>query len=902
MIENWCAEVEQGAVLLTVNQRLSRHYVALFSDQQLAQHQQWWETPQILPLSAWLKQIHANCICNGMSDRTLLTEIAAERAWQQAVAADPLASVLLDTDLTAQNAQKAWRVANAWALPDSWAQQHNSSDDQQAFARWRATYAKRCVDEKLIDTATIATHIADVVSAQGTAVNLPSTLLLAGFLSVPAQLQHLLNVLESSGVVVRHIEPEKTADAHRLVLDDDDAAFSSIANQTRAALEKNPNQQIGVVIHDLQQRRSQVIRAFDNAFFPTLTPLEINALGRPYDLSIGLPLNEQSVIRTAILFLNLLTKGLTNTELSAFLLSHYLPGTEKDFRAREKLDRKCRDDRIRHVSFFDLIALLPKSDALRGPMQKVSKRKWKNKSGTAVWAENFGSALRELGWPGRSIDSEEYQSVEAWNACLDDFQVLDDGDLIGDRRALSLLTRLCRSRVFQLQTATTPIQIMGRLESHGLSFNKLWVSGLDSDQWPPVSVPSSFISIKQQQLAGVPDSAPALRLALAEKEMDLWMRSADELYLCHARIRDGLELNPASIIAHVAPSVLLDDTALLGTAALIQASADMQCVEDSHGPQLEFGTKVKGGTRLLENQARCPFKAFALHRLRIKKLEEAGIGLDPRQHGNLFHYAMQLFWQRLGTHEQLLAQSSEQLDELIKTVIEDAMKEYNIESKLQGLQSRYLFRLINDWIAQVERKRQPFSVTKLEQELDIDIAGVGISVQVDRVDLLASGETIVIDYKTGQHNAIKAWSEPRIENPQLPLYAGTNSKVEGVCFAQVFPNKNKLIGTTSVDDIVGNLKAPMKTRSFGKKLESWEHAREHWADSLNMLATEIREGVATITPVDKACDFCELASLCRISNERDEADQSADESGASPSWFWKNRAVNTPCVTSANTG
>lgn len=885
MTDNWCAEVEQGAILLTVNQRLSRHYVSLFSEQLLAQSRQWWETPDILPLSAWLKQVHANCIANGSSNKILLPDIVAERTWQQVVAADPQASVLLDADLTASNAQKAWRTANAWCLPGITRKDqstNSASEDQQAFARWRAAYEKRSQAENFIDTATVASHIATVLSENADAFALPEKLMLAGFLTIPTQLQHLIDELVKNGVIIKFIEPEKTASTKCLVVADDDTAFTTIAKKTRKALEQNPSCQLGVVVHDLQQRRSQVLRAFDNAFFPALNPLEINAVVRPYDLSVGLPLNEQSVIRTALLFLNLLTKGLVDTELSAFLLSPYLPGTDKDARARERLDAKCREERIRHVSFFDFIKLLPKGDALRAPMQKISKHKWKSKSGAAVWATHFGSALRDLGWPGKSIDSEEYQAVEAWNGCLDDFQILDNGDQLSDRRALSLLTRLCRSQVFQLETATTPIQIMGRLESHGILFDKLWVTGMDSDQWPPVSLPSSFISIKQQQAAEVPDSAPQLRLALAEKEMALWMRSTDELFLCRAQVRDDFELSPASIIRAVgavedAAEDVSAEGELVNTVKLIQSSASMESVKDTHGPELAVGTKLQGGTRLIENQARCPFKAFALHRLRIRKLEEAGIGLDPRQHGNLFHYAMELFWRQVGSQSSLLALSDENLDALINTVIQASIEEHGIQRAHQNLQSRHLYRLINDWVEQVERTRQPFTVTQLEQKQDIEIAGLGISVTVDRVDELASGETVVIDYKTGQHNFINTWSEPRIENPQLPLYAGTRPDVEGVCFAQVFPNKNKLIGTTSTDDVVGNLKTPLKTRSFAKKLESWEHARDHWAESLNMLATEIRDGKATITPVNKACEFCELPSVCRISTRLDETDESLDE-------------------------
>jgi len=877
MSKDWCTDVEQGAVLLSVNQRLSRHYVNLHSQQQLAAGRDWWETPAILPLSAWLRTMHARCIANGSSNSSLLPDIAAERLWQQAVSNDEASSVLLDTDLAAANARKAWAVSNAWHCVGQAHADSTASEDQQAYSRWRKSYISYCQEHQFIDSATLATHVVELLRVKPTPVPLPDKILLAGFIAMPLQYEELLTALQTNGVAVEYLKPEKSAQTKRLVHLDDDAAYLAIAEQTRIQLKHNPKQSLGIVIPDLQQKRAQVLRAFDQVYFPALSPAEVNRIGRPYDLSIGLPLNEQSLVRTAILFLNLLSKGLNDTELSALLLSPYLPGTPYDVRAREALDMRCRNQRVRRVSFYDFIGLLSKEDALRKPLQAISKFNWKGTYGAAHWAENFGKALRELGWPGKSLDSEEFQTVEAWNACLDDFQVLDDGEQLSQLRALRLLVNLCSSRVFQMQTASTPVQIMGRLESHGLSFDKLWVTGLGAEQWPAVSNPSSFIPLKQQQIAGVPDASPALRLAFAVQEMDLWKRSADELFVCHAQQRDGVDISPASIIADVdIHQQDIEPDASSNPAVSIQACTQLEAIDDTHGPALPSGADVKGGTRLLEDQARCPFKAFALHRLRIKKLEEAGIGLDPRQHGTLFHIAMDYFWEEVRTHEKLLSLEAEELDALFRSVIERSMTEKNIDAELQHLQGRHLYQLMDNWVNKVERYRQPFEVVERELEQGIEIGDFNIKVTVDRIDKLDSGQIVVIDYKTGQHNAIKTWGEPRIENPQLPLYAGTDEKVEGICFAQVFPNQNKFIGITSEDNIVGSLKAPENNKPLSESLKNWTQAKEHWASSLSMLGQEVGDGLATVTPLAKACDYCELPALCRIAQQDDDFEEVID--------------------------
>ena len=50
--------------------------------------------------------------------------------------------------------------------------------------------------------------------------------------------------------------------------------------------------------------------------------------------------------------------------------------------------------------------------------------------------------------------------------------------------AFAFLQRLCATTLFQPESPDAPIQILGVLESAGLRFDCLWVSGLTDEAWP----------------------------------------------------------------------------------------------------------------------------------------------------------------------------------------------------------------------------------------------------------------------------------------------------------------------------------------------------------------------------------------------------------------------------------
>jgi ATP-dependent helicase/nuclease subunit B len=874
-----CEQVANGAVLLTVNQRLARHRSIQYQQWQQARASDWWETPVILPARSWLLNLHAQVLASGDSTRTLLPELLQQQVWQECIDSDE-SMLLLDSNAASRGARRAWEVACAW-------QCHPVEDDylpldQFVWSRWRTRYRAMLDEKNSVDHAALADHILELLDSGCGLENLPGKIIFDGFLQLPPQLEALVSTLKNIGVDVELLRSNPDALVHPVEYEDDAQEMLGIALHMRTELERDVDQSLGLVVPDLQNRRAEVLRAFDQVFYPTLSPAQIREKGRPYDLSIGLPLADTAIIQAALSIVNLCVAQIRGSEISALLLSPYLSAGEGESRRREQLDKRLRDHRVRKLNFAELDNFLDDKGRLGKKIRKLAQTKKLNRTTLSTWATRISQWLKELGWPGSGMDTEEYQAVSAWMECLDDLQLLDNNEGVSANDAFNLLCRLARERIFQLDTQSTPIQIMGRLESHGIAFDCLWVAGLDSEQWPPVGSPTPFLSIEQQKAAGVPDASAPARLSLAEREFLQWSSQAPLLIASRATSRDGKELDAASVPAVTASelNIELSEVKLTSLKKIqplenpvteLRQVLRLDSIHDTHGPALPSGSEVKGGARLFENQALCPFKSFALHRLSIRPLEEAGLGLDPRQHGTLLHQVLEFFWQEVQTQDQLLAFSEEKFNKVLLRTIDAAIDKCEVPAPLIELERARLIELLREWFETQEIVRPAFEVVSLEQKQSIEHGGIIMSVMLDRIDKVGD-DLVVVDYKTGVSNSVNSWADNRISNPQLPLYVLTNEDIKGATFAQVARNQCKFKGVTSEMDMLPKVKTTvMKSRNgqaTERELGNWDDWRLHWKVALDAVAAEVRQGLATVSPMKGACTHCELTSLCRIGDEQ----------------------------------
>jgi exodeoxyribonuclease-5 len=144
----------------------------------------------------------------------------------------------------------------------------------------------------------------------------------------------------------------------------------------------------------------------------------------------------------------------------------------------------------------------------------------------------FRNCLKAVGWPGdRPLSSHEFQARRAFGEVLDGLGRLDGllGPL-GFAEAVRRLSQLCRQRLFQPETRGKPaIQVLGVLESAGLSFDALWVMGMNDDLWPPPPRPNPLLPAEVLRAAGASHASADVELDFARRVHVRLSQSAPEV-------------------------------------------------------------------------------------------------------------------------------------------------------------------------------------------------------------------------------------------------------------------------------------------------------------------------------------------------------------------------------------
>ena len=590
---------------------------------------------------------------------------------------------------------------------------------------------------------------------------------------------------------------------------------------------------------------------------------------------------------------------------------------------RARVDLWLRERERMHFNLHDLVAALGSAPSGLGSIAREISTQI-NKAVVALgqgaasprdWSERFRAVLEVFDWPGeRARSSGEQQTVVRFHELLDEFgQLASATRSITRDNAIQWFTELASRTAFRPADDDAVITISSMFAAPVVRYDAIWIASLHAEAFPQPVQPDPFLPLAAQLAAGVPTASPAGRLAEARALLAAWREGADELVLSAPARSEDLELLPSPLLAELLGE-RSDVNPSAGSSASSRAAGErvlwlplrirregmLETLDDFVGPTWPIERPLPSGTRSLELQNQCPFRAYAELRLGSTPLDapEPGVAADLR--GQLLHAALQKLWQRLRDSQGLAAYPDAALEVLITKCVEEAADETmgrlpsnkpraNRANDAQGdlfgdssrspalsRECRRTVRLIRTLCA-LERERAPFSVENTELDTKLALAGAQLNIRIDRVDALETGGRAILDYKSGRRKTTD-WYGERPSHPQLLAYlAALGDDVVAMGTVNVTAREVRFDGIATAPELLPKLKGiegPFGTAPE----EAWPIRRKEWLTRIENLAAAFLAGRAAVDPKPGACDYCHVASICRIADQH-EAEEAESGNG-----------------------
>lgn len=825
----------QGAVIITPNNRLSNELIHRYFH---ANSNPLQEKPKCFSYQDFLRKLYQTHCHNTPKSPLplLLTNNQCTHLWQKIIASSDNAPI---NQSLINEIQEAWNRCQRWSIDPSDPSFAYTAQTRQ-FQQWAHQYHTFLQKKHFITED----QLVDFFLSQPN-LTLPKTIVWHCFDDYTPQQQLFQHYLINQGCDIFFTDVKKENSNTLLYeatdADDENTQLINWIKEQQSQGEKK----IGVVIPDLHSQGSQLERLFKRH----LTSI-------PFNISLGKALNQFPLIRHALSWLRLSTQTLSNHEARLLLHSPYIlsSATEMLTRAQYMQDSTAINEMTIQSSFF-IAELEPYSPKLAEALKKLTP--YPKKTSVHEWIIEFSNRLTQLGFPGEySLNSITYQTHHRFQRLFEEFKecYLITPEMT-EEQALITLESLAKSAIFQPKTTPATVQILGLLESSGCLFDALWITNMTDECLPQKVKLSAFIPVNLQRDYSMPHSNAERELGLAITILERLKHSSPSCIISYPKLTLDKPNSPSPLVKGLP---LFKQTTQQATNACLA----LETYHEHYELPLLLNEKITGGTALLANQAKCPFRAFAAHRLHAKKESLASEGLNAMERGQVIHKIMELIWQQLQSQKTLLSLPSNDLDNIIQKAIETALlpfqlsRPHSFSTLFQQVEKNRLKQLVEACLYW-ETQRPPFTISALEQTHTLDLAGVSINVRIDRLDKLATGKQWVIDYKTAIPTSMP-WREERPKEPQLLLYALLDETINTLLFTGLKEGRLSCKGLSEEhSDLIG--------LTAIKEDETWSELRAYWRTQLNELAKEFSLGYHSPQPINPSiCQQCDFQRLCRF--------------------------------------
>jgi probable DNA repair protein len=770
---------------------------------------------------------------------TLLNEAQCHHLWRKIIQSH--ANITFSEGLL-KAVISAWERCQHWQIHDD-NPTFNYTAQTELFQKWWQVFAAQLGQQNFITEYQLIPYLLNADSPL-----FSQDVIWACFDDFTPQQLELQEHLHKKGFAQYQYDlDEKLAKTEVLAAQDDKEEYQQLMAWLALKVDEG-NQRIGVIVPNLEQESRSLQRILAHYFKPSF-----------YNISLGKSLSSYPLVAHAACWLNLDDAYISAHQANLLLQSPYVGSSKEEFMARSEYLQEGALLEKPIVALTTLIEELKRhTPILAKLLNNISP--YPQIATVQEWILLFQKRLNDLGFPGEyGLNSESFQCFNRFIILFDElrqFALLSASLTKND--ALAALRCLTESTIFQAQKNNAIIQISGLLEASGCEFDSIWVMGLTDQCLPQKAQLTAFIPPQLQRELHMPHSLPARELQFAQQMIQRLQRGAHSVVFSYARLQGDNPNLPCSLIRK------FPQFALLPIETKQAPHPDLVSMEENFNIPLRSEESISGGTAILTNQAKCPFKAFAEHRLRARSRLETADGLDNKERGQIIHKVMELLWQTLEDQQKLLHLAPDVLEQHIDKAIDSALTPLKqqlpdlFSDSIRDVEYTRLKRLVYaclDW----EKQRPAFTISALEQSYSINLAGLDLQVRVDRLDQVADKKW-VIDYKSSLPVS-KPWNEDRPKESQLLLYALLDQQINTLLFMQLKNGKISCAGLSEEKQGINGI-------SSLKKEETWTMYRDTWQQQLTDLATEFSQGQCAPQPAHATlCQQCNFQNLCRFQAE-----------------------------------
>ncbi len=859
-----------------------------------------WPSAEVYVWDVWLTKLWST-LGEQKPDKSiaLLTPNQSMQLWEQTIRevvkdTSDFEYLLWHITASANNAKSAYRLMCLYRIDDN-EFDDRSGPDAVEFLRWLDRYRQKLQAGKWLDYEKLPEKIRQ--NAADVAALSPHPIFIAGFDSWPPQYQQMISALTDHGakVEVRQHDRQGSSSSkiqpQRLRFESTDEEIKACALWARSVIEENPDaHKVGIAVPRLQRTLNRMNRMFSAHLNPDSILEKRETRNMSFHVTLGTELAKIPVVADALNLIELIRTDVDIFVMNEVIRSDRIRGWDKESGSRSFLAEKILTLGTATLSIDNVLSVIEcsecseRSKKFKCPQlaevlqngKKLLSSMPTRQSYSAWgqffmdWMKNFQSEQRD----DRKFGVEESQAHQSWCKVVESLSELDlISPAVDANAAIAKLTRLVSQKSTQPRALQTPIQIGEMVTMSGQSFTHLWIMGMNNTDLPGTANPNPFIPIELQKSHHIPDCSAEALLERMNQRLERLLSGTQSAVLSYASTDANELFQPNAHMKGWQDFVIPARFERQTYKQLLSEHID-QCKSFSDWKAKPIGDDelktFKGGSKALQNQTKCSFRAFAESRLKAQQCQTLEIGINALDHGKFAHELLHTLYEKYDRPFESDS-SNENFDiETVKKLAHDIIQKANstrirpFRKELIEAEIQLLTELANKWL-ECDQKRENFvDVYALEKKLEVLIRGLPVTLIVDRVDVIAGDpdfssnqqdrsidckQLAVIDYKTSSSYTANSVNGDRPQELQLLLYAYaledlTDCEVWGIFYGILTKAEAKLV-KGSLDECAEKRQMP-------------------WKRIVTNMAERFMQGDAAIDPIRKGCQYCHLAPLCRI--------------------------------------